>query len=155
MFPMKFLIKIMKSYTDIEQSKKLAEILPNESADQTWEIIAIAGANLGVPEEMQYWHNGNTPCILNSKIGIPCWSLAALLEILPNEISTSEKFVDKYQIDIRKHDGEDGATWYQIAYGNDRGSSGEWHDMINTGEKENIIDCCFQMILKLKERNLL
>ena len=39
--------------------------------------------------------------------------------------------------------------------GNNRGSSGEWHDMINTGEKENLIDCCFQMILKLKERNLL
>ena len=27
----------MKAFTDIEQSKKLAEILPTESADQTWE----------------------------------------------------------------------------------------------------------------------
>ena len=76
----------MKSYTDIEQSRKLAEILPIESADQTWERIAIAGANLDVPEEMEYWHNGNTPYILNSKIGIPCWSLAALLDILPETI---------------------------------------------------------------------
>ena len=29
----------MKSYTDLEQSKKLAEILPVESADMTWEQV--------------------------------------------------------------------------------------------------------------------
>jgi hypothetical protein len=40
----------MKSYTDLEQSRKLADILPLESADQTWARIAIAGANLDVPE---------------------------------------------------------------------------------------------------------
>lgn len=73
----------MKSYTNLEQSRKLSEILPVESADQTWERIAIAGTNLDVPEEMQYWHNGNTPYILNSKIGIPCWGLTALLDIFP------------------------------------------------------------------------
>lgn len=145
----------MKSYTNLHQSKKLAKILPKESADQTWEIMAIAGANLDVPEKMEYWHNGNTPCILNSKIGIPCWSFASLLEILPNEISTGEKLEDKYQIDIRKYSGENNTTWYQIAYGNDRGLSGEWHDMINTSEKENIIDCCYEMIVRLKEKDLL
>ena len=30
----------MKNYTDINQSKKLAEILPLESADMTWEQVA-------------------------------------------------------------------------------------------------------------------
>lgn len=58
----------IKSYTDIEQSKKLAEILPIESAD------------------MYYWHgcerlvhgnNGNC-----DEYDIPCWSLAALLGVL-------------------------------------------------------------------------
>lgn len=134
----------MKSYIDIEQSKKLAEILPLESADMCWvtdEIEPLWGVVKSEPDD-------------NFEV-IPSWSLAALLEVLPNEISTGENFVNKYQIDIRKYDGGDGTTWYQIAYGNDRGSSGEWHDMINTGEKENIIDCCYQMILKLKERNLL
>lgn len=134
----------MKSYIDIEQSKKLAEILPLESADMCWvtdEIEPLWGVVKSEPDD-------------NFEV-IPSWSLAALLEVLPNEISTGENFMNKYQIDIRKYDGGDGTTWYQIAYGNDRGSSGEWHDMINTGEKENIIDCCYQMILKLKERNLL
>ena len=135
----------MKSYTDVEQSKKLADILPIESADLWWDT------NEFEPRLHKHYHQ-----YLGITINpIPCWSLAALLEVLPNEISTGENFVDKYQIDIRKYDGGDGTTWYQIAYGNDRGSSGEWHDMINTGEKENIIDCCYQMIVRLKEKDLL
>ena len=73
----------MKSYTDIEESKQLAEILPVESADQTWERVAIAGANLDVPEEMQYRHNGDVPFLLSSKVDLPCWSLTALLNIFP------------------------------------------------------------------------
>lgn len=141
MSPMKFLIKIMKSYTDIEQSKKLAEILPSESGDMCYPLPC---------------DETDKPSLNNGGFGsIPCWSLAALLEVLPNEISRGENFVDNYQIDIRKYDGGDGTTWYQIAYGNDRGSSREWHDMINTGEKENIIDCCYQMIVSLKEKDLL
>lgn len=153
----------MKAFTDIEQSKKLAEILPVENADMHY--VRKTCDFMGNPVNGE-WSNPKygKP---NSKYAnymvqnftsyekIPCWSLAALLEVLPNEISTGENFVDKYQIDIRKYDGGDGTTWYQIAYGNDRGRSGEWHDMINTGEKENIIDCCYQMIVRLKEKDLL
>lgn len=63
----------MKGYTDVEQSKKLAEILPIESAD------------------MRYLPSGNThPWVWDEDPKIlavgaaPCWSLAALLEVLPN-----------------------------------------------------------------------
>ena len=144
----------IKSYTDIEQSKKLAEFLPVKSADQTWARIAIAGANLNVPEELQYIHR-DMPFKQYSGICIPCWSLAALLNVLPNEIITDNRFECHYQIHIRKYDGGDNTTLHQIAYGNDRGLSGSWHDMINTGEKENLIDCCVQMILKLHELKML
>ena len=144
----------IKSYTSLEQSKKLAEILPLESADQTWARTAIAGANLNVPEELQYIHR-DMPFQYYSGIGIPCWSLAALLDVLPNEIITDNRFECHYQIHIRKYDGGDNTTLYQIAYGNDRGLSGSWHDMINTGEKESLIDCCVQMILKLHELKML
>ena len=136
----------MKAFTDIEQSKKLAKILPIESADM---FLALNGTQ---PVMSKYIDDG---FVTADNTAIPCWSLAALLEVLPSEISKGEKFADDYQIDIRKYDGESNTTWYQIAYGNNRGSSGEWHDMINTGEKENLIDCCFQMVLKLKEKNLL
>lgn len=119
----------MKSYTDIEQSKKLAEILPPESADQTWERIAIAGANLDVPEEMEYWHNGNTPYILNSKIGVPCWSPAALLEVIRNN--------GRYELQMYE------GGYYFEANG------------FMTESYFNPIDACVEMILKLKEGNLL
>ena len=81
----------MKSYTDLEQSKKLAEILPLESADMTWCNNSIKGinytdkfsANLYTVKEMKdvfdealvgwdkYWEL------------VPCWSLSALLDVLP------------------------------------------------------------------------
>lgn len=32
----------MKAYTDLPQSRTLAEFLPHDSADQTWERIAKA-----------------------------------------------------------------------------------------------------------------
>ena len=62
----------IKSFTDISQSRKLAEILPIESAD------------------MRYAPFGDThPWILDGEVkllekgSIPCWSLAALLDVLP------------------------------------------------------------------------
>ena len=57
----------MKSYTDLNQSKKLAEILPIESADMCF--------------------NDNEPC----------WSLAALLDILPETI---EDEIAEYELKI-------------------------------------------------------
>ena len=74
----------MKSYTDLEQSKKLTEILQVKSADMSW-----AGTGLGKPFAR------TIPCKGYPEEIYPCWSLASLLEVLPNEISTDEKFVNK------------------------------------------------------------
>lgn len=135
----------MKAYTDLEQSKKLAEILPIESADMCY------------PKDAFEYHYEKEPVCHYNGIGLahPCWSLTALLNILPNEIITDNRFECHYQIHIRKYDGGNNITLYQIAYGNDRGLSGSWHDMINTGEKESLIDCCVQMIIELKKMNLI
>lgn len=153
----------MKSYTDIEQSKKLAEILPIESAGHHYVRKVCDYRGNAVDGEWSFPKYGN----INSEYAnyivqnftsyekIPCWSLAVLLDVLPNEIITDNRFECHYQIDIRKYDGGDNTTFYQIAYGNNRGSSGSWHDIINTGEKESLIDCCVQMILKLHEFKML
>jgi len=129
----------MKSYTDLEQSKKLAKILPRESADQTWEIIAIAGDNLDVPE---YWHS-EIPYILNSKIGIPCWSLAALLDYLAKKDCFPEITYTGicYLMDVNFYDDEEGKTVHPIHF-------------IRT-EGESLIDTCVEMIIRLKEDNLI
>ena len=125
----------MKSYTDLEQSKKLAEILSSESADMMHDRLVVIPFNDGTLT--------------------PCWSLAALLATLPNEIITDNRFECHYQIHIRKYDGGDNTTLYQIAYGNNRGSSGSWHDMVSTSEQKYLIDCCVEMIFWLRENNLL
>jgi len=59
----------MKSYTDIEQSKKLAEILPLESADMFYR-------DNGIDVKLIWEH-------IAQKVTNPCWSLAALLDALP------------------------------------------------------------------------
>ena len=125
----------MKSYTDLEQSKKLAEILPLESADQTWARIAIAGANLDVPEELQYRHNGDMPFQYYSGIGIPCWSLAALLGVLPFPQLSKDKL------------GSGKVGWMVDVYPDSSNPASCWHD--------NPIDACYEMIVKLHERKVL
>ena len=68
----------IKSYTDINQSRKLAEILPLESADMCYvndgTAIKIDANSYSVRYSM--WKD----CVVAI---IPCWSLAALLSVLP------------------------------------------------------------------------
>ena len=125
----------VKSHTDLSQSKTLSKILPLESADQTWERIAIAGANLDVPEELQYRHNGDMLFQYYSGIGTPCWSLAAMLNILPDGINVIK---DKSDTENEKY-------------------------MCTVGIKDDIIstfantpvDACVAMIEKLNELKML
>ena len=124
----------MKAYTDLEQSKKLAEILPHNTADNTWERVTIAGSNLNVPEEQQYIHNGNMPFCFYSGIGVPCWSLAALLDNIPQiKLDSISQF-------NRKH-------WRCCSYFSSDWHSSEWYD--------NPVDACYEMILILHEQKLL
>ena len=122
----------MKSYTDLEQSKKLAEILPLESADQTWEGDGslIPYSILNMSKEPQYKHQGDTPFKFYSGLGLPCWSLAALLNILPKSlIYTPNQALDGYCCKNITHDLE--------TYG------------------DNPVDACVAMVEKLHELNLL
>ena len=60
----------IKSYSDLEQSRKLAEILPLESADMYYEW----------PNKKVHFKDDKY-----NGMGLSCWSLAALLDALPNE----------------------------------------------------------------------
>lgn len=77
----------IKSHTDLPQSKKLAEFLPLESADMKWFVPA---DNEGEFIEEVNFINSKSEYTLFDKVTdwndtpyIPCWSLAALLDILP------------------------------------------------------------------------
>ena len=128
-----------KAYTDLSQSKKLAEILPLESADQTWERIAIAGANLNVPEEIQYRHNGDMLFKYYSGIGTPCWSLAALFGILPKFIGDYGKCL-YYDVD-----------GYYCGYMDD----GNFMLTIQETKADDPVDACVEMIVKLHKLKML
>lgn len=85
----------IKSYTDIEQSKKLAEILPLESADMYWKN--------GVSDK---YIQCFTPFIIDEdgtnvdfEYDVPCWSLAALFQVMPLKIY--DEFDDRdYELEI-------------------------------------------------------
>ena len=76
----------IKSYTDIEQSRKLAEILPLESADAIYEYCGAKLETSKLIEKPIYWLviKGFESCcrFSASKKDIPCWSLASLLCVL-------------------------------------------------------------------------
>lgn len=63
----------MKAYTDINQSQKLAEILPRETADFHFKYYSVLEGWCDIP-------NYGTASHIKD---LPCWSLAALIEALP------------------------------------------------------------------------
>ena len=65
---------VIKSHTDIEQSRKLAEILPLKSADMYWWSTSL-----------RYYIEAMDDGDFNEEEGhVRAWSLAALLGVLPD-----------------------------------------------------------------------
>ena len=135
----------IKSYTDLEQSKKLAEILPLESADMFYNEE---------PEDDTYPKDivdTEYPMILKEghihfleEYGIPCWSLAALISIIPQEI-----FDGEYIINITE--GCDNRWVLTYDHFENRNNS---YYSLSTGA-DNLVDACYEMIIRLNELNLL
>lgn len=144
----------VKAYTDIEQSRKLFHLLPTCSADMHYHYSDILERLSDVPE----FTVDADHFIMRSK-DIGCWSLSKLMDILPNTIQTDgtdwRNYQNIYRIDVRKYDGSENITQYQIAYGNNSGISGSWHDMINTAERDNLVDACVDMIILLSKEKYL
>ena len=133
----------MKAYTDLEQSKKLVEILPIESADCFWDY-----------DEMQKFHriswfedgyNKESQLMLNEN-NVCAWSLAALFGVLPTTIGN---LFEKNALRLRMDKGEnDFNIWYENF---DCGDVAEGFDV----REGNPIDACFEMILNLNKQKLL
>lgn len=125
----------MKSYTDLEQSKKLAEILPIESADMVY--IDTGYCSRVLPSNDIDANSYPTIC--------PCWSLASLLDQLDDVIYDKED--SQWKLIIKKENVQYD-LYYLIVYG-------EQKNIELDRFYDNLIDCCYEMILKLKERNLI
>ena len=126
--------KKVKSFTSLEQSKKLAEILPLESADMHYNNASIKGINY-VDEYRAELMDYNTAqkvlykYLINPIFGIiPCWSLSALLDVLPNY--ETNNFGDSIQLAVK-------------------------NKALVTDEGETLLDLVVNMIIYLHELNLL
>ena len=128
----------IKSYTDIEQSKRLVEILPLESADMCYIQDYLAGGNYG---EYKPYIGNLIPAYGQGKIR--CWSLAALFNYL-REID----FFPNIEVDAR------GVTM-DINYYDEKEArplAPVYNIKIKT---DNFIDAIYEMILKLNELKML
>lgn len=122
----------MKSYTDIPQSERLVKILPLESADmyyREWKRMT---------KHIRIAHVGSA-----GENDLPCWSLAALLNVLPKIY---------YPVKDHKTDlilGKPKDKWC-VLYWDTTG--------MQDGEEtlgDNPVDACVDMIVKLKEKNMI
>lgn len=115
----------MKTFTDLEQSKKLFEFLSHKNAD----LAYLAKDERGI----EYFED---PSVIDGTLGetdVPCWSLAALLDMLKDNIKIEKTGFD--QLDM---------FTYSII--------GDGYDY-KTYEHKELIDACYEMIVKLHEKN--
>jgi len=124
---------MIKSYTDLEQSKKLAEILPIESADMYYEK--------GIGDNYRIDFGNYADMSISKNLlhidAIPCWSLSALIGVLPKQFGRYTKSLG----------------WFDDA----------WHCVYMDEDSEckycvsadNPIDACVAMIIKLSELKML
>ena len=103
---------MIKAYTDLGQSKRLAEILPLDSADmeyilEQWIDEKTGRHKEGYDEIPVVKVEDDCPL---QPITHPCWSLAALFDTLPKTIGDYSKmmgyFDDAYHCDYLDEDGE-------------------------------------------------
>ena len=126
----------IKSYTDLEQSKKLAEILPLESADMHW-TKDFDGSWF---PDLSEFKSVKIPKYVDKveEHLLPCWSLASLLSVFPilddRSPVTSKTFDKKYRV-----------LYHSTAY----------EKAILTIDYDNPIDACVAMIEKLHELKML
>jgi len=127
----------MKSFTDLEQSKKLAKILPIKSADMFWyKDSVIKEAN---PRVMSYMQIPERQSMYYS----PCWSLTALLDVLPVSCDDGQ-----HCLALINPNPNDKTEWL-CAYEDCKG------DLIMECYADNSVDVCYEMILKLHELKML
>ena len=134
----------MKAFTDLEQSKKLAEILPLESADMYYfTMIRDYPYSQGKIKTIAKIMDGS----FSSDYDTPCWSLAALLNVLPFHLITNNQ---RYAFNMHKGLDKDGET-YMFRYNVFNTDV----CLYSTDYYNNPIDACVEMIIKLHELNLL
>ena len=137
-----------KICTSIEQSQKLIELgVDIKTADMWWNFYSVTTDNT-TPQIIHL----DTPWVGNfnwdnKSDNIPCWSLAALLSVLPFHLIVNNQ---RYVFCMIKGLDKNGET-YAIKYA----IFNTTFYLHLTDFYNNPVDACYEMILKLHEQNLL
>lgn len=119
---------MVKSCTDIEQSKVLCNILDYTTADMSYSPV-----NYNMPDMLCDVPNTHKPY----DDDLPCWSLAALFKVLPVRLKDNNSI-------IRMDMGPDKFyLWYEIGF--------NMHSMV---QENNAVDACYVMINKLHNEGI-
>ena len=138
-------METVKSYTDISQAKVLAEILPFESADMCYiKHSSSDNQNWEFNEDFPPMILGSVPINEITAETLPCWSLTALINIIPQEI-----FDGEYIINITEGRNNKWIITYDHYEHRDHSYYG-----LSAGAN-NLVDACTDIIIKLKERNII
>lgn len=128
----------MKSYTDLEQSRKLAEVLPLESADMYYEEVcnfpkAIVGSYILHNQNMEDKDYKK----LSNPVLSPAWSLAALFNYLREIDFFPNIEADEYSVimNISYYDEKEARPLAPI------------HNI--KVEADTFVDACVEMVIKL------
>lgn len=127
----------MKIATDLEQSKKLAEFLPIESADMEW-------VNTGYSWRLL---TKNDEDAANSTDIIHSWSLPKLMDILPIQFDWEFK-THKFKMQTDFYSSNSSEKYYDLGY---QGAYG-WLEYEDSTE---LVDACVNLIIKLHEREII
>lgn len=127
----------MKAFTSIEQSKKLAEILPLITADMDY--IPIVNLDGEYSPSVNVWDNEH----ITDEGWIPAWSLASLLNYLREIDFFPEIEADEHGVtmSINYYDEEEARPLAPV------------HNI--KVKAESFIDACYELILKLHEQKIL
>lgn len=124
----------MKAFTSLEQSKKLAKILPLDSADMGY--IPSAEDDDG---NTLYTAEFKSEIIFDEDC-IPCWSLSALLDVIPKKVEIKGQGYAPCLFPL-----SNGYWIYKLWYNSNEiihSPCGVYCD--------NLIDACYEMIFQLK-----
>ena len=129
----------MKGYTDLEQSKVLVKILSSKSADMEYLTIKKTGSFVGTVPFVKDDSEVENSAHSNTYNRIACWSLDALLSVLPTLDDRNAEFCKDIRYD----------KWHVYYH------STATLSIIDTERYDNLIDAVYEMIMKLHELNLL
>ena len=133
---------VMKEHicTTLEQARELAKFLDSENADMYWQDIG--GAVIPTFELI------GTPPFPKDSI-TPCWSLDALLRLLPEVVRKDEVY---YSIVFLKECGKWPILYEEAPVGDDLP---KYYDNLIEQTSENFLDAAYNVIIELHNKELL